>query len=482
LQLEGEYDSTRHDYNNTVIPSTVDLRLLNVVYADVIFVEDFARFAAGLIGLSARFPSWMRTGDEREKLRRWLDASGHGPQGIQWRNFGFLDFTKGPPKDRPRWADHAHIGLIRFAPSAIAVAIVVTPSDLFADRLQSLFRTQARERHILRWARWRPFLRFGSAIYPSAQVRSEEMEDAFLDLQREVVGLVAEHTKAGLAQGGPLPSVEVFVVDRGGVSASDSAGAEEASKRESAFWDSAGMPQEDPFAYRQAWLALRHVDDLREHALTTTWRAAVDRKVFLGDTEGMAGFAHENHKMTYLVSERLGFLAPMLACTEYAHRLSRQISALRDELAPVLIGNRRRLGIRRLGSVLSRMLRIANVDFVVKRIGEEFDYEKLVALFEREGIPGLVMELPHWQGPTALVAHMTSHLERVQEHASAQLAVLKESYSEIVTYEQIRSEQATQGRLLWLTLVLVVLTAVLTWQALPDSMRAYLLSAVRHWR
>ena len=481
LQLEGKYARADRNHNNTVMPQGVDLRLLNVVYADLIFVEDFPRLASGLTALSTRFPSWLRRGDEGEQLERWLKSWGRTGPGVGWHTVCYLDFTRGIAKDGPRWADYAHIRLIGFAPSAIAVSIVVTPSDLFARRLRSLLRSQAGERCILRWVRWRP-LDFGFEWHPAWRVRRDEMEDAFLELQTQAVGLIWGHTKAGLAGGGPLPSVEVFVLDRSEGSASqDTAETEEARRRENAFWQSAGMPEDYPFAYRHDWLALRPVDDIPEDRLSTVWRALVDRKAFLLDTEGTRGFADDDHKITYLVSERLGLLAPMLACTEYADRLLRQISALRSELAPVLVGrNRRRFGLRRLGSVVGRMVRIASLDFIVRRMREEIDYKKAEALFEREGIPGLAREAPRDHTPTALVSQMARYLERVHQYASGQLALLKEAYSEIVAFERIKSEQATQSRLLWLTIVLVVLTTVLTWQVLPDSTRAYLLSAVRH--
>jgi len=483
LQLEGEHQSADRDHDNTVMPSGVDLQLLNVVYCDLVLVEDFPRLASGLAELSAQFPSWMRWRNEPSELGRWVEASGHGPQGVSWYNVGFLDFTKGPAEDAPRWADYAQIRLIRFAPSAIAVAIVVSPSDLFAARLQRLFRSQARERRLLRWLRWRP-LSFGFAAHPAWRVRLDEMEDALLDLQRQVIGLVASYARVGIAAGGPLPSLEVYVADQGEVGTADGAGAETAKKRERAFWHSLGMPKGYPFAYRHTWLALRPVDDLPEDRLSTVWRALIDRKAFLRDTERTIGFADEKHKMTYLVSERLGLLAPMLACREYADRLLTQISSLRSELAPVLAGRGRlRLGHRGFGSALGRMVRIENLDFVVRRVKKEFDYGRLASLFEREGMPGLVIDVPDWQRPTALVTHMRSHLERVQEHASAQLSLLKGNYSAIVRYEQVRSEWATQHRLSCLTVILVILTtviAVLTWEIVPADTRAYLLSLVRH--
>lgn len=240
LQSFGKMEELReHDY--TACPDGVTLTPFNVTYFDLCFVEDSYRLCKGLKAMRRDLRPRAGAALANVDLDEWFRHTNQRVGGWSTLNVGNFDFTT--LKDAPALVSDAFVHLSHFLPSAICTQVCVSPTNEFKGRFQRLISTNARHRPTIhRFLRAR---RGWSISWPPTHlIRQEEIEDLFLELNKQVVLVLRQYLRCGWLRLGALPSMEAFVLEEG-----DRANDAPEHRR---FWHSVDMLQAPCFSYTQS--------------------------------------------------------------------------------------------------------------------------------------------------------------------------------------------------------------------------------------
>lgn len=479
LQVHLEFNKKLHDYDLTSLPEGLDFSLLEVIYSDIFLQEDYDKLQAGLRNMIEPWKPWWTGGREDEDIPNMFASIRRFRRGGAWYNLNAVDFkrareVKNPPKMTPELADIAYLQLTVISPSIVSLAISVVPSDMFQGRLRELLSRNEKQQTIID----KFSLRYGlgrSRSISATGVRQGQLERLFLQLQKEIVAILRAYIKTGLAMHGPVPSIQVFVTNRefeNELPVTDMRA--NLSQHELAFWRTFGITPDDYIAYYSEWLTV-FPSDSRGDDRYGTWKAVIDRKKFL-EGESIEHYGGEQSAMRYLSDSKLESLATMASLQEHVNHIAREVTVLREELSPVLVGRIPWLyRLKGTAHLLFRMVKVRQSEFLAKRVRTELNEEDLKYHFAAHGFGGFVRRRHNiGDEKVSFVKDLLWQVDQAVKFIEAQLGVLKQSYEDTLETAMANTNLRVQNRIFWLTVAVVGLTLVLvalTWLLTPQVTR-----------
>ena len=304
-------------------PNDLTFEPFAVAYYDLIPVEHFGRLENGIVYMQKRYrsqPSEIYPGKQcREFFSTFRTATGGGA----WLNAGL--FTFHDAKSPQRYLKSAHIYLHQMSPSFLCLQALVFPTDTFKKEFAELISTHIHHTTVI------PILRFlrgrmASSGQLPCVIRQEQIEHLYLLLNREFVKPLRKYLRAGWAQQGPLPSVELFF--------SNADIADEKPHEQSEFWRSLTLSAPGDYVYRSG-------DSIRlappawadKPRLVEPYKLIIDRDRYIAEHK----YDGEPDYFQYFLAHDFGLsllpeIASHVAVVEMTSRLAERTSRLRERL------------------------------------------------------------------------------------------------------------------------------------------------------
>lgn len=438
-------------YQETALPEGASVSLLQTIFIDLYFTEDFDRLRRGLetIRQKYRLPNsafflWQRELDD------WFAGVISGTAG--WMSVGDIVLPHGS----------AHIKMHALGPSGVCVTVAVLPDQAFSERLQRLLSSNAKSDRfptctsILR-QRWM------STGTNATDIRQQEVEALLLELNWDVVKLLRRHVNAGWAMSGALPSLDVFVLESGTQEEFDRNG----------FWDALEMPPRADLPYsRDGVILFRRGFRRGRKPLTHHRRVLVESGRFLSDAD-LKSYGTKQNALAILLDYTLQPYCLLVALLRHVRLLNDRAAKLRSELAPVL-ATRKKLGRWfRLKRALRRAEELAFLRYERKRLETEAGASDLVRLTGGY-LKGFSREKLSDADEGDLITNYSWQVQRQLKALGDQLDLLREVY-----HDRLSFGMQGASRLVAIAALLVAITGVLAripdwaWRRLADWIRKF---------
>lgn len=486
FQAHGN-DGKIRKYDLSAIPSNLTVRPLEIVYSDLISLEDFSKLEQGLIKLIRSQGAWFSVREAKDIAGTFRDIRSRRNGG--WYNIGWLDFEKSKRvrqgESRISLAQTAHLELSLITSCMLALTITVIPSELFQKKFASIISTNERQKTIIDKYCIRNGVRAARMI-SGQQQRERQINSLFLCIQKQIVQLLRNHIRAGMSQLGPLPSVEVFVTNRHIDNAIPMIqSVSNMTPEECGFWRTLNINLDSSVTHYKDWLTIYQTTS-RQKEPDVVWRALVDKEQFLA-SESLDGYGNdESHAMTSVLADSMGIgcLALMAAVMEQYEKFVSQISQIRDQLSPILAGNYRKFRIGRLSQIFRLETKIRTLRFIIDRLQNEIRMQDMSLHFQSNGFNSLQRKKVYDdEEQVSLVDDLYYRMNKIREFATSQLGLLADHCKDLINAQMIRSNASTQSKVFRLTLVIAVLTIVLvilTWEMIPIDRRSKLLDYAQY--
>ena len=300
-----------------------------VSYYDVFFTEDFPSLQQGL----ARWCSEYNGGLQpfRLQLDKEIDELFRGwsrcPIGGAWSRVGH---TRVNATDGFQCVEFLSMDLIQMSPVCLLLLIAVFPASRFVERFRDLISRDVKHTAIIHRIglfsrRWH-----SGGVLPSA-ARQHELEEFFLEMNREVVGLLRRYIGRGWAARGPLPCIQVFTVE-------DSDEQPDTRNVHSEFWRSLSLTRIPELSYADnEGIEIVPPDWLDKGTFTAPYRCIVHTRRYLTE-ERIKSYATREYTLFHnLEYDLLHPLIPLLALRETARRSVDTLTALRGRVSPYIV-------------------------------------------------------------------------------------------------------------------------------------------------
>lgn len=313
------------------------------------------------------------------------------------------------------------IDLIQISPTCINLVISAFPSDSFQDRFNTIISSEVQHTTIVDLfgvfsRRWR-----STNLLPSL-VRQNELEELFLELNREVVLLLRKYIGRGWAATGPLPSVHCFAyTHKSDVDLKDRSFSE--------FWRSLGLTRIPSLHYTNgSGVDVIHPDWLDKGTFTMPYKILVDSAAYFTVARTQHYASSEIALFYNLEDKFIHPLAPLLALREHSLRAVDVTSAYRDRLSPTIAIEKNL--VARMWSIIQLIcvpLRLNCMRFFLARVTEstvqQFLEHSTATNFRRE---------THKDADNGLLAtDLRNETEFLNNHVSEQLKILHSAYHDL---------------------------------------------------
>ena len=420
LKFSAQVRHKRHDSMFVRCPPGITVTPAFLTFYDLYFTEDFNALEKGLIDLLASGvisqPVFHSPQDEiPELLHMWRTSLGGGA----WHRVGYTTFER---YSRPPQTFRAlSVDLILISPTCINLVASAFPSDSFLGRFSALISSEVEHTTIVHQfgifsRRWR-----STNLLPS-KIRQNELEELFLDLNREVVILLREYIGRGWAAAGPLPSAHCFTyTHEPDVNLND--------RSLSEFWRSLGIKR-IPFLHYTNGSGVDVIPPVwpDEGTFTMPYRILVDSATYLtpARTQHYADF--EVALFYNLEREFIHPFTPLLALCEHSRRAVEATSAHRDRLSPTIVSEKRFWATVRLVFQLMRVPpRLNSLRFSLARITESS-----VQQFLDQSRAKDFRRVSREDTDDVLLSTNLSHMtDLLRNHVSEQLEVLCNAYHDL---------------------------------------------------
>ncbi len=410
----------QHDRMAVCCPQGLTVSPAFLTFYDLYFTEDFGALERGLIDLLTSGvrcqPFWHSPKDEiPELLQTWRTRPGGGA----WHRIGHMTFERGPW--HPDTFKALSLDLIQISPTCINIVASAFPSDSFLGRFRAIISSEVRHTTVVHHfgifsRRWR-----STNLLPS-QVRQNELEELFLDLNREVVLLLRKYIGRGWAATGPLPSVHCFTyTHKSDVDPND--------RSLSEFWRSLGLTKIPSLYYTNgSGVDVVCPDWLDKGTFTTPYRILVDSVAYLTEARTKQYASSEVALFHNLEHKFIHPLAPLLALREHIHRAIDATSAHRDRLSPTIATEKNLLATTRLIVQLMHVPpHLNSLRFSLARVTESMVQQFL----DHTAATDFRRETRKDTDDGLLATDLRREMEFWGNHVSEQLEVLRGAYHDL---------------------------------------------------
>ena len=413
----------RHEPHNRMAvhcPPGMTVSPAFLTFYDLYFTEDFSALERGLVdllasGVRVQPVLWSPQDEITELLQTWRTRPGGG----SWHRVGYMTF------ERCSWNPDTFralsIDLIQISPTCINLVASAFPSDSFVDRFRKLISYDVEHTTIVHQfsilsRRWRSM-----NLLPS-RIRQDELEELFLDLNREVVLLLRQYIGRGWAATGPLPSVHCFsYTHESDVDPNDRSHFE--------FWRSLNLTRIPPLHYTNG----SGVDVVPPHWLdkgtfTMPYRILVNSAEYLAASRTQHYASPEIALFYNLEDEFIHPLAPLLALREHCRRAVEATSAYRDRLSPTIASKKGILATAQLiGQLMHVPPRLNSLRFSLARVTESTVQQFL----DHSGAMAFRRETRGDTDDGLLSTDLRLETNFLGNHVSEQLEVLRSAYHDL---------------------------------------------------
>ena len=437
--IEELCSETTHKFETTAKPDILKLYPFQVTFLDLFHTEDFARLKHGLTKIMTKYEKGMFT--NLDNLNTWFsrDRLQHG--GFEWHSFGYIDL-----KSLSQNADGARIELWQLSPSTISMSVIVTPSDSFKNRFANIIAKDAASGGIITNCNLRGYrISQLSAI----EKRQDEIEDLFLNLNRDVVKLLRKTVCRGWSMGGPMPAISTFVMEDGSYSGDYAY---------DGFWRSMKMDNSTLGNYTREGIHLS-VADPKESELAPTLRVLIDEKLLLKDV-AIEQYGGKISALQQHLRDPERYYEVAFILLENSRRIAKRVSDLNNYLSPELSG---KLPIvRRLWKWLWSMNKVAILNQQI------FENNRLMQEIKQKHLKRILVHIQGFRRKTyfpedkgEFLVDWQWRVRSFSKYTKVELDVLRQSYHDYINF-------GLQRAFIWLAIVGILLTIL---SCIPESFK-----------
>lgn len=418
----AQHRHEQRDHGAVKCPKGITVSPAFLTFYDLYFTEDFLALERGLINLLESGvkiePYWRSPKDQIPELfQTWKTSPGRS----SWNHIAYMTFERSSLN--PDTFKALSIDLYQISPTCISLVISAFPNDGFKDRFRKIISEEVQNTYIAKplsifTSQWRT-----DGILAS-QVRQNELEELFLDLNREVVLLLRDYIGCGWAATGPLPSIHCF-------SCNYESDVDPKDKLFSEFWRSLSLTRCPSMYYtNESGVDVLHPDWFENGTFTNPYRILVDSAAYL--TESLTQhYANAEMALFYNLEDALiRQLAPLFALREQSLRLVKSISEYRDRLSPAITIKKNPL-IRLLSKIKLILIppRIYSLSFSLNRITES----TIQRFLEQSGTT--VFHRKTRKDKEVLIeADIRDETNHLTNYVSEQLKILRDAYHDLWNY------------------------------------------------
>jgi hypothetical protein len=355
----------------------------------------------------------------------------------------------------------------------MALTTVVTPSEEFKKRFQSIILSNSLPIVDIRFRS-----HFGALLYstrPPVFRRKRDIDNLFLEMNKEITSLMREYLGVGLSKYGPLPSLEILLLDN---SLDFFSQQTEAIKDDSfmrrGFWEGLGLRVFSGTIYSRESSKLYKVDRDRNYRVET-----YQLLESIADFTSSSTKKEDRDKKEENILHHYRYFLPefctMLALKQLFKVLEEEILSVRNKLAPVLSNQTfGKIKYRNFGNWISRLVNMNELHFRQQRAVSEMNEKSTRYDLVRE-LTGILREKVDSKDSGELVHDFLWNIKKAAQFNKSQLEVVKSSFEDLISYKSLRTNHHVQTLLIILTIIGLLLTAI---QFIPDAQRRQLFEQI----
>ena len=367
---------------------------------------------------------------------------GKPPAGGGWTRIGYF-----PLDLRGGGIEALSINLIRVSPVCVMLLVTAFPTTTYAKRFGEIISRDVRHTHVIyRLGLFSRHWRMGGVL-PS-RVRQQELEEFFLEMNREAVRILRRYINRGWSVVGPLPSLQVFTLRR-------SSEPEENQADNSEFWRSLSLTRIPEMNYTDGnGLEITPPDSLDRGTFTAPYRCIVDTERYLSEARTKSRATSESALYHILELDLLHPLLPLMALRESLRRTADKLGGIRDRISPYLVLKRQPItGIRAALGLLFMPLRLNSLYFETSRLTES----SVRRMLDRPPRLSIARKTQSDQDDGRLTDDLVFQIRSLQDHVREHLRLIRGAYREVWSF-------AVQWILVVLTIATVVIAIVQLWR------------------
>lgn len=452
------------DREPTKCPEELEIKVLNVAYCDLFFVEDFGHVKEGIERLNKEYGSKIFRVKEEEVETWFRNAEACSMGHAASHRFGYFHLQK--KHSLCKLVGDIFFETKQFAPSVIALTIIVYPTEEFHNQFQRIIGTNSYPivQSIYKF-------RYGlieSSIRPATVKKMLEVDHLFSEMNREIIKLLKKYIGVGLCQYGLLPSVELLTVNQPlSFFSQNREDIKDDSIMRRGFWTGMGLDVYSSLVYTGESFKLYRVDRTSSDKIET-YQIIQSFPDFKFRINGEETESEISHHFEYLLPE----ICAIVAMKQFSHNLESEIVSLRNKITPYLSDQTRRgVNIINLRRAVSKLANISGLLFQQQRLISETN-DKFVKHILTYDLKGITRQQNSEKDTAEFYDDMLRSIERKNNFLKSQLDILKTSFQDLVSYKSLRANYTIQILLFILTLITVILTIALL---IPETKRNQLL-------
>lgn len=378
----------RGDREKTSCPDGLKIKTLQVAYGDLFFLEEFSRLQRGITHLNRDCGDEI-FGVKEKEIIEWFESAkrmSFGRAADKPFGYFYLDRLKQPRCFR--LTKMVSLEIKHFSPSMMALTIIVTPSEEFKRRFQLIISSNSLPIVDIRFS-----IRFGTFLYSTSSPvfrRKRDIDNLFLEINKEITILMRKYFGVGLSKYGPLPSLEILLIDNSLDFISERGKAiKDDSFMRRAFWEGLGLDVFSGGVYSMDSAKLYEIDRDRNYKVDT-----YQLLESVTDFTSSSVKEEDGGKKEEIILDHYRYflpeLCPMLALKQLFKVQEEEILCVRNNLAPVLSNQTfGTLSFRTLGRWISRLVNMNELHFRQQRAVSEMA-EKFTETYLTRELTGIL--------------------------------------------------------------------------------------------
>lgn len=429
--------------DETACPQDIQIELFSIAYTDSYFLEDFQKLGEGLERILAKFKSPY---NQLTNANKWLSECSFRSFGSAWLNVGYFPLNASNQDEFNSYFDGFQIQLTHFSPSIMFLTIATKPSAKLKTAFAEILSTNAKqEMSVKKITRKHGVTAIN--FTPERMVREIEIDEFFLDINRYIVRFLRKYIGAGLAEKGPLRTVEILKLKQSLDTLPDT-------RNHRNFFDALGKKSYE-LPYCTGWYQLykvnrsKHYDFGNYQALLSETDYTQTREVPAGDI---------SRDMYSNFSNVLIDVATLVSTKAMLDDLNKAILELRNRLTKRILNR-----MRSIKRDFRQFALLNETYFKYQRIYNEMDKNFVKHFFSQE-TKDLKRDDRKGQNKIDFIDDIIAYIGQKTTFIENQVQYLKTSYSDYINLRFTKSNYRLQFYLVLLTVVLAVLTLLLVFQ------------------
>lgn len=452
-------------------PQNLKIKLERVCFSDLFFPEDFAKLQQGLKELYSRY-SLYKSYHEAEQIDEWFDSIQNASSDYSSIYLGWLFFKD---KDDKKLFKKAQIYLCHVNSTFVSLSISIEPSSVFAENFNKLIRRVPLPQQEITNIN----LKYGFIsvrTYSPYFTQNVDLEKLFLKLNENVTILFRSFFESGLGKFGPLPSIEILSINSSlkEIPKNLNSRMPEAMIFCHNFLKSIGYPSHEQKIYKHGD-CIEFYEVVRSelfHQTSSTYQMLVSTVDFEENE-----FSETEDSRLEMIFSSYAFheLLSIFSLEHFYRILKNLIMDLKNELDPALGGQvKGKNSIKRLSLNISRMIMLNGFYFHHMRIWSGVSEASLWKYIGHQA-EHFVADYGKEKEPKNLLMFIKRKTDRDKLFCAEQLALLKLSYEQLLTYKTASLNLWFQNITLCLSIAVAILTIATVF---PEESRVSFLRSV----